>query len=72
MIDVVRVEAVKDYRTWETELQVYCKIPMDTLHRLRKVDTDVLAGELGRELLEQLVSHMLRIKFDPYDLKRQL
>lgn len=64
MIDVVLVKAVKDYLTLETELQVYCKIPMDTLEKLKKIDTDVLAHELGRELLEQLVSHMLKIKFD--------
>lgn len=61
MIEVVKVEAVKNYLTWETDLQVYCKIPIGTLKRLNQVDTNVLAGELGEELMEQVLFHILKI-----------
>ncbi len=62
MIEVERVEEVKDCISWCTNLHIYCKMPLDVLNRLKTVDTDVLSQEIGRDLLEQLVAHMMKMQ----------
>lgn len=61
MIDIIKIKTSKDYKTWETDLLLYCKMPMSTLNRLKTVDTDLLSAELGRDMLEQLVAHMMKM-----------
>ena len=58
MIEIVELNLIRQARTMELEAQIFCKMAISDIKEFENIDT----SELGKELLEQIIIHMMKTK----------